>query len=104
MAQSTKLRLRVIPMFNLEVPLALHDVDPAILDPRDTYTDPLCGKAKRKIWQSASSTTLISTQTTLKVSHWLPLVLNWTNPTICSGLAKANAQFKMIFFCSKPLF
>jgi phosphoenolpyruvate carboxykinase (ATP) len=29
---------KIIPYFNLEVPLALHDVDSAILDPRDTYT------------------------------------------------------------------
>ncbi len=29
-----------IPVFNLEVPTALPGVDPAILDPRDTYTDP----------------------------------------------------------------
>jgi phosphoenolpyruvate carboxykinase (ATP) len=28
---------KIIPYFNLEVPLALHDVDSAILDPRDTY-------------------------------------------------------------------
>ncbi len=30
---------KVIPIFNLEVPTALHDVDSAILDPRDTYSD-----------------------------------------------------------------
>lgn len=29
-----------IPVFNLEVPTALPGVDPAILDPRDTYSDP----------------------------------------------------------------
>ncbi len=29
-----------IPVFNMEVPTALPGVDPAILDPRDTYTDP----------------------------------------------------------------
>ncbi len=29
----------MIPIFNLEVPLALHDVDSGILDPRDTYAD-----------------------------------------------------------------
>ncbi|MCF7504253.1 phosphoenolpyruvate carboxykinase (ATP) [Vibrio sp. L3-7] len=40
--------IKVIPMFNLEVPLALHDVDPAILDPRDTYTDPLQWESKAK--------------------------------------------------------
>ena len=31
---------KMIPIFNLKVPVALHDVDPKILDPRDTYTDP----------------------------------------------------------------
>ena len=29
-----------IPYFNLEVPTALEGVDPSILDPRDTYSDP----------------------------------------------------------------
>ncbi|MCW8333331.1 phosphoenolpyruvate carboxykinase (ATP) [Vibrio sp. SCSIO 43135] len=37
-----------IPIFNLEVPVALHDVDPNILDPRDTYTDPLQWESKAK--------------------------------------------------------
>jgi len=31
---------KLIPYFNLEVPTGLHDVDPGILDPRDTYSDP----------------------------------------------------------------
>ena len=30
---------KVIPVFNFEVPTSLHDVNPAILDPRDTYAD-----------------------------------------------------------------
>jgi phosphoenolpyruvate carboxykinase (ATP) len=30
---------KLIPYFNLEVPTELHDVDPGILDPRDTYED-----------------------------------------------------------------
>lgn len=30
---------KVIPTFNFVVPTSLHDVNPAILDPRDTYTD-----------------------------------------------------------------
>jgi len=34
-----KAETKVIPVFNLEVPLALHDVDDGILDPRDTYSD-----------------------------------------------------------------
>ena len=34
-----KAETKMMPIFNLEVPLALHDVDSAILDPRDTYSD-----------------------------------------------------------------
>lgn len=30
---------KVIPVFNFEVPTSLHDVNPTILDPRDTYAD-----------------------------------------------------------------
>jgi phosphoenolpyruvate carboxykinase (ATP) len=35
-----KAETKIIPIFNLEVPVALHDVDSGILDPRDTYADP----------------------------------------------------------------
>ncbi|MDO6544998.1 phosphoenolpyruvate carboxykinase (ATP) [Photobacterium sanguinicancri] len=35
-----------IPIFNLEVPTSLPGVDSAILDPRDTYTDPLQWQSK----------------------------------------------------------
>ncbi|MGL2962361.1 phosphoenolpyruvate carboxykinase (ATP) [Flavobacterium sp. RSB2_4_14] len=34
-----KAATKLIPVFNFEVPVALHDVNPAILDPRDTYAD-----------------------------------------------------------------
>lgn len=34
-----KAETKVIPVFNFEVPTSLHDVNPAILDPRDTYAD-----------------------------------------------------------------
>ncbi|UTV27638.1 phosphoenolpyruvate carboxykinase (ATP) [Photobacterium atrarenae] len=37
-----------IPVFNLEVPTSLPGVDPNILDPRDTYTDPLQWESKAK--------------------------------------------------------
>ncbi|UXI01188.1 phosphoenolpyruvate carboxykinase (ATP) [Photobacterium sp. TY1-4] len=37
-----------IPIFNLEVPAALPGVDAGILDPRDTYTDPLQWESKAK--------------------------------------------------------
>lgn len=39
---------KVIPYFNLEVPTELHDVDPGILDPRDTYADPSQWEEKAK--------------------------------------------------------
>ena len=32
-----KAQTKTIPYFNLEIPTELHDVDPGILDPRDTY-------------------------------------------------------------------
>lgn len=35
-----KAETKMIPIFNLEVPTSLENVDPGILDPRDTYTDP----------------------------------------------------------------
>ncbi len=35
-----------VPIFNLEVPTSLPGVDPEILDPRDTYTDPLQWESK----------------------------------------------------------
>ena len=34
-----KAETKVIPIFNFEVPLALHDVNATILDPRNTYAD-----------------------------------------------------------------
>jgi phosphoenolpyruvate carboxykinase (ATP) len=39
---------KTIPLFNLEVPTELHDVDTAILDPRDTYQDPSEWEKKAK--------------------------------------------------------
>ncbi|MBW6536293.1 MAG: phosphoenolpyruvate carboxykinase (ATP) [Mariniphaga sp.] len=43
-----KAETKMIPVFNLEVPTALHDVDPDILDPRDTYADPKQWEEKAK--------------------------------------------------------
>ncbi len=43
-----KAETKTIPVFNLEVPLALHDVDSAILDPRDTYENPKEWEEKAK--------------------------------------------------------
>ena len=39
---------KTIPYFNFEVPTALPGVDPAILDPRDTYADPTEWETKAK--------------------------------------------------------
>ena len=39
---------KMIPYFNLEVPTELEGVDPAILDPRDTYADPKEWEEKAK--------------------------------------------------------
>ncbi len=39
---------KMIPMFNFEVPTALPKVNPAILDPRDTYADPSIWEEKAK--------------------------------------------------------
>jgi phosphoenolpyruvate carboxykinase (ATP) len=35
-----KAETKMIPIFNFRVPVSLHDVDPKIMDPRDTYSDP----------------------------------------------------------------
>ncbi len=43
-----KAETKHVPIFNMEVPTALPGVDPAILDPRDTYTDPLQWESKAK--------------------------------------------------------
>ena len=43
-----KAETKHIPIFNLEVPTSLPGVDPAILDPRDTYVDPLQWESKAK--------------------------------------------------------
>lgn len=39
---------KIIPIFNLEVPVSLDEVSDGILDPRDTYVDPLQWESKAK--------------------------------------------------------
>ena len=43
-----KAETKVIPYFNLEVPTALPGVNPAILDPRDTYAEATIWEEKAK--------------------------------------------------------
>ncbi|SIO24222.1 phosphoenolpyruvate carboxykinase (ATP) [Salinivibrio sp. ES.052] len=43
-----KAETKVIPVFNLEIPVSLEEVNDGILDPRDTYVDPLQWESKAK--------------------------------------------------------
>ena len=43
-----KATTKVVPIFNFEVPTVLHDVNPTILDPRDTYADATEWESKAK--------------------------------------------------------
>ncbi len=43
-----KAESKIVPVFNLEVPTSLPGVDPKILDPRDTYTNPKEWEEKAK--------------------------------------------------------
>jgi len=43
-----KAEMKTIPIFNLQVPTSLKDVDTNILDPRDTYSDPAEWEKKAK--------------------------------------------------------
>ncbi len=43
-----KAQTKNIPIFNLEVPVSLSNVDDEILDPRDTYVDPLQWESKAR--------------------------------------------------------
>ena len=50
-----KAETKMIPIFNFKVPVALHDVDPKILDPRDTYCKSRWnGIRKRSYWVNCS--------------------------------------------------
>ena len=61
---------KVLPVFNLEVPTELPGVNPAILDPRDTYADQAEWDARRPIWPGASSRTSSASPTTTKANAW----------------------------------
>ena len=63
-------RPRQIPYFNFEVPTELPGVDPAILDPADTYADASSGRQRQKIWQAVSSRTSLNTKATQLARLW----------------------------------
>ena len=64
-----KAETKKIPYFDFEVPTALPNVNPAILDPRDTYADATQWGRRPRIWLLASSRTSASTPQTRPVRH-----------------------------------
>ena len=64
-----KAEMGELPIFNLAIPKALPGVDPAILDPRDTYADKHNGKLKLKILQVVSWKTSKNMRLMQKVKH-----------------------------------
>ena len=65
-----KAETKKIPMFDLEVPTALPGVNPAILDPRDTYTNVEEWETKARIWLAGLSRTSSSTRATTQARLW----------------------------------
>ena len=66
-----------IPYFNFEVPTELPGVDPAILDPRDTYADASAvGRKSKRSGCKIQSRTLQNTRATKLVRLWLLQVLS----------------------------
>ena len=88
---------KVIPFFDFVVPTELPNVDPKILDPRDTYECACQWEKKQKTWLVASSRTSLSSLATKLVRLWLLLVrscnLNFTDLT-----------YKKWFLIKEPLF
>lgn len=64
-----KASTKKIPFFNFEVPTELPGVDPAILDPRDTYKDAKEWEAKAKDLAARLLRTLRSTRATKQVKR-----------------------------------
>ena len=64
---------KTIPYFNFEVPTELPGVDPAILDPRDTYANRPTGMLRPRISPPASRRTSSSTRATKPARRWSPL-------------------------------
>mgnify|MGYP002508336697 CR=1 FL=1 len=62
---------KVIPYFDFTVPTELPGVDPRILDPRDTYADPIC-HCPGQIFGPASARAL----PVALVSNFLKLLMN----------------------------
>jgi phosphoenolpyruvate carboxykinase (ATP) len=71
-----KAETKTIPVFNFAVPTALHDVNPAILDPRDTYAD-------ANEWD---------TKATDLASRFIKNFIQYTDNTEGQNLVKAGPQ------------
>lgn len=65
---------KTIPYFNFEVPTELPGVDPAILDPRDTYADASEWETKALDLAERFIKNFANTKEMLLVKHLFPLV------------------------------
>ncbi len=71
-----KAETKTIPIFNLEVPTYLHDVNPEILDPRETYSNP-------KVWTEKAKKLALLFQDNFK---------KYTNSSKGKSIEKAGPQ------------
>ena len=91
---------KVIPFFDFVVPTELPNVDPKILDPRDTYECACQWEEKAKDLAGRSSRTLLSSLVTKLVKRWLLLVRSSNlNKTSLDIYAKAALDIKSRFSC-----
>ena len=70
---------KTLPYFNVEIPTELPGVDPAILDPRDTYADASEWRPRQRIWLAASSRTSRSTRATRLARRLYPQARSCNN-------------------------
>ena len=90
-----------IPHFNFEVPTELPGVDPAILDPRDTYADVSEWETKAQDWQTDSSRTLQSMKEILQERHLYPQALR--NKKCCKNSIRTTFVVRIFLYHRKLL-
>ena len=88
---------KVIPFFDFVVPTELPNVDPKILDPRDTYADAAQWDEKAKDLAGRFIRTSLSSLVTKQVRSWLLPVRN-------CNLNFTDLTYKKWFLNKEPLF
>ena len=89
-----------IPYFGFEVPTELPGVDPAILDPRDTYKDASAsGMPRQRILPRDSRRISSSTREMQPARHWLPLARSF-DPSFCHERRQLRPSGRGCFFGS----